>query len=35
MHIVEDFDIDFLSIITVKDFYKKNWVIKMLSMCMC
>ena len=35
VHIGEDFDIVFLSIITVKDVYKKNWVIKMLSMCMC
>ena len=35
VHIVEDFDIDFLSIITVKDVYKKKWVIKMLSAYMC
>ena len=35
MHIVEDFDIDFLSIINVKDFYKKKRIIKMLSMYMC
>ena len=36
VQIVEDFDMDFLSIINVKDVYKKkNWVLKMLSMCMC
>ena len=35
MYIIDDFDMDFLSIIIVKDVYKKkNWVIKMLSMCM-